>query len=388
MKTRTFLRTSDSTMLRVLFNTPSPTLQGGLATCVPLLQSGLEPYVQLDTFQYGGVSERETVFTKFWRTIFNLARAEIKLLRKRPDLIHLNSAFDRRSILRDAPLAILAYLHRIPLVLMVHGSHAEFVRPTTRTFDWIKSVLVRSVSLVCVLSTAEKAEFEQFMPELKGRVRVVKNVISDLFLNTSRSETPDPLVLFASRFIKRKGPFQLLAAVPSINAGVPTARFVFLGDGTDAQAFDEEVRRRELSGIVERISYVSRDEISTWYSRAWVLVFPTFFPEGMPMVVAEAMATGTPIVTTRTRFCRSYNLEPKSCLCCDPNDPQSIAQQVTALLTNPVLRREMSESNRSFARQFRQDVVAREFLELYERLCRPIPQVSSAVLSTDQPIDQ
>lgn len=106
------------------------------------------------------------------------------------------------------------------------------------------------------------------------------------------------------------------------------------------------------------------------------------------MVVAEAMATGTPIVTSRTRFCRSYDLEPKSCLCCDPNDPQSITQQVTMLLTEPVLRQEMSDSNRSFALKFRQEIVAREFLEIYERLCSPIPQLSTSVFSTDQPSDQ
>jgi glycosyltransferase involved in cell wall biosynthesis len=375
-------------MLKILFNTPSPSLQGGLATCVPLLQKGLEPYVQLETFQHGGVSEQETVFTKFWRTIFNLLRAEFKLLRKRPDVIHVNSAFDGRSILRDTPLAVLAYLHRIPLVLMVHGSHEEFVRPTNRTLDWIKNLLVRAVSLVCVLSTAEKEEFEQFMPVLKGRVCVVKNVISDHFLNTSRVEAHDPLVLFASRFIRRKGPFQLLEAVPSITALVPTTRFVLLGDGPDAQAFDREVSSRGLSGIVERIPYVSRDEISAWYSRAWVLVFPTSFAEGMPMVVAEAMATGTPIVTSPTRFCRSYSLEPASCLTCDPNDPRSISRQVTTLLTRPDLRQEMSASNRSFAQNFRQDSVAREFLGVYERLCPPIPQLSTSLLSTDQPLDR
>ena len=368
-------------MPRILFNTPSPFLHGGLATCLPLLQSGLERYVEIETFRHGAVANNETVLWKCVRTALNLASAGIKIFSRRPDVIHVNSAFDNRSIVRDIPLALLAARHGIPLLLMAHGSHPETISDTRRSVEFAKQLLVRNVSLLCVLSTSERDEFENFIPQLKGRVCVVRNVISDLFLNTTRCESDDPLVLFASRFIRKKGPFQLLAAVPSITQHLPTVRFVFLGDGPDAAEFDNEVRARRLGSVVQRLPYAGRDEIAAWYSRAWVLVFPTFFAEGMPMVMAEAMATGTPIVTTRTRFCRSYTAEHENCLYCEPQSPESIAQQVTRLLTDSSMRRRMSESNRSFALQFRQAAVALEFVQLYDRLCRAVPRTSAAVRS-------
>jgi glycosyltransferase involved in cell wall biosynthesis len=266
------------------------------------------------------------------------------------------------------PLALLAGRHGIPLLLKTHGSSSEIVRPTRKTVEFAKRILIRNISLLCVLSAAEKAEFEHFLPEVRGRVCVVKNVISETFLKSERCESDEPLVLFASRFVKEKGPFQLLEAVSSIVVRIPKVHFVFLGDGPDASAFDAEVSSRRMSALVQRLPYVGRHEIAAWYARSWVFVFPTLFPEGMPMVIAEAMATGTPIVTTRIRFGVSYMTEYENCLYCERQDPCSIARQVITVLTDAGLRHKMSQANRMLALQFRGETVAREFVQLYSML--------------------
>ena len=364
--------------MRILFNTPNPQLHGGPATHLPLLKAALERYVQLEQFRHGRASDRETIARKVVQTATNLAAVECRILRRRPDVIHVNSAFDARSIVRDTPLALLAAAHRIPLLLKAHGSFSEVIRPTQWVIETAKRILIRNISLLCVLSSAEKQEFEEFLPELKGRVSVVKNIISDRFLNAKRCESEEPLVLFASRFLKEKGPFDVLDAVPTIVARIPRARFVFLGDGTDAAAFDGEIEKRQLYKYVQRIPHADRDEITSWYTRAWVFIFPTVFPEGMPMVIAEALATGTPIVTTRIRFASSYMAEYENCLYCRRQDPPSVAQQVITLLTESALREKMSRANRTLALQFRADAVAREFVQLYENLARAHGAAQSA----------
>ena len=355
-------------MLRILFSTPSPHVHGGPATHLPLLRATLERYVHLESFQHGRATDDETALRKCMRTAVNLASVESKILRRRPDVIHVNSAFDARSILRDTPLTLLARRHGIPLLLKVHGSFSEFIRPIRNPVEFAKRILIRNISLLGVLSSVEKAEFEHFLPELRGRTCVVKNVISDDFLKAERRESEEPLVLFASRFLKEKGPFQLLEAVPAILDRIPNTHFVFLGDGPDAAAFDVTVSNQKMSLFVQRLPHVSRREMAAWYTRSWVFLFPTRLPEGMPMVIAEAMATGTPIVTTRIRFGLSYMTEYENCLYCDPQNSDSIAQRVITLLTDSAMRRRMSRANRTLALQFRGDVVAREFVQLYEKL--------------------
>jgi len=293
-------------------------------------------------------------------------------------VIHVNSAFDTRSVFRDMPLALLAKRHGIPLLLKVHGSPSELVSPTRNVVELAKRILIRNISILCVLSAAEKAEFEYFLPEVSGRVYVVKNVISDTFLKAKRCESDDPVILFASRFLEGKGPFHLLEAASSIVERIPSARFVFLGDGPAGPAFDAEIRHRRVSSFVQRIPSVGRSEIASWYTRCWVFVFPTLFPEGMPMVIAEAMATGTPIVTTRTRFSLSYMSESENCLYCESRNPKSIADQVVTVLTDSAMRRRMSTANRRLALRFRGDIVAKEFLLLYEKLVSASPRASTA----------
>ena len=355
-------------LLRVFFNAPNPHLRGGPATHLPLLKSALEHYVKLEIFHHGRAADDETTLRKCVRTAANLAAVESKILRRRPDVIHVNSAFDARSVLRDTPLALLAGRHNIPLLLKVHGSFPEIIRPTRTVVEFAKRILIRNISMLCVLSAAEKAEFEYFLPELRGRVCVVKNVIADTFLKAERCESDDPVILFASRFLKEKGPFHLLEAASSIVERIPNARFVFLGDGPAAPQFDVEIRNRGVSSFVQRLPFVSRHEITSWYTRSWIFVFPTLFSEGMPMALAEAMATGTPIVTTRTRFSLSYLTEYENCVYCERQNSCSIARQVITVLTDDELRRKMSRANRMLALQFRGEAVAQEFVHLYTKL--------------------
>jgi len=141
----------------------------------------------------------------------------------------------------------------------------------------------------------------------------------------------------------------------------PTARFVFIGSGCDAEQFDAQVRDAKLATSIKRIDHLSNAETAKFYASAWTLVFPTYFPEGMPMVVAEAMAAGVPIITTRTNFSRSYMSAGDHCLFVDAGDSNSIEEQIVYVLAHRELRQRMSTHNRALAKCFRSEVVAMSF---------------------------
>jgi len=86
------------------------------------------------------------------------------------------------------------------------------------------------------------------------------------------------------------------------------------------------------------------------------------------MVVAQAMASGVPIVTTRTLFSLSYMQENVHCLYVDKGDSVAISAAIIRLLQNPALRSKMSENNRLLAKQFGASEVVEEFLGIYSEM--------------------
>jgi glycosyltransferase involved in cell wall biosynthesis len=331
-----------------------------------MLETELRKHLDLQIFEYGRKTDFETTVAKLVGRTKDLIRLRAKIATFKPDLIHHNTAFDTRAIIRDAALVWLAKRYGIPVLLKMHGSLDELFGKVSPGVDLLRNAVLTNGDCITVLSEVEMKKFLNAWPFLEGRVLVVKNIIKPEFYAVERREAEHPTVLFISRFIREKGIFELLDAIPGVLERFPTSQFVFVGSGTDAAEFDAQVKHKQLAGCVNRIDHQSNAEIATFYSCAWALVFPTHFPEGMPMVVAEAMAAGVPIITTRTNFSRSYMADGEHCLYVERKDSASLRDQMISLLGDHGLRECMSKSNRQLAQLFRADIVASEFLAIYK----------------------
>jgi glycosyltransferase involved in cell wall biosynthesis len=365
--------------IRLLFNTPNSSLKGGPPTHLPLLEKGLKERCSLFNFDYGRKSDTETLTDKVIGRISDLAMMQLHISSLQPDIIHHNSAFDPMAILRDAPLAFLAKKHHVPLFIKIHGSLPEAFSTTSPLIKRLRASLLENTTAFGVLSEAEREEFHSHFPNTIGKVHVVKNILQPSLYENKWNNTwqnypsavnlsSKPRVLFISRFIKRKGIFDLLTAVPNVLSVYPDCEFMFIGGGEAEEEFDSTVKSRGLSKNVIKIPHIENSTTSQFYQDATLFVFPTHFPEGMPMVVAEAMATGTPIVTTPTRFSRSYMSEGVHCLYSTLGDANSLTNAILSLLRNDELRTTMSNNNRVLSRQFSQEIVTEEFVELYSKI--------------------
>lgn len=361
----------DSTLrsLRILFNTPNPALHGGPPTHLPVLEKALSKLVEIQPYEYGRKSDFETLAQKVLGRIGDLARIRRMCRKVHPDLIHHNSSFDQRAILRDAPLVLLAKREQVPIFIKVHGSLPEGFRGGSMLLDRARRIVLSNADRIGVLSTAEKCEFEEAFPNVRGKVSVVKNATNPQFSAVERREADLPTILFLSRFIRKKGPFDLLHAVPLVLEKEPAAHFLFVGDGEDAEAFDREVAAMNLGPAVRRITHIINRECAALYAKAWMLVFPTYFPEGMPMVLGEAMAAGVPIISTPTRFCRSYMTEGVHVIYHQPGDVKAIAANVLKLCLDGNLRERMSTANRKLALgYFTTNDVTQEYIDVYRKV--------------------
>ena len=115
----------------------------------------------------------------------------------------------------------------------------------------------------------------------------------------SFSELPkEKIFLMISRIIKEKGVFEFCEAAKQVKEKYPNTRFIILGgyDSSMGAIRPEELMRYTKTGIVEIPGEVK--DVSPILKSAYVFVLPTYYREGIPRTILEAMASGKPIITT------------------------------------------------------------------------------------------
>lgn len=357
--------------LRILMALPDRRVRGGPPSHLYLLFDTLrELGVDVRGFVYGGRVHTETMVRKLGQRLADLVRLPFQIARVRPDMVHLNSAFDRHGLLRDVFFAPLCKLLGQRVVIKFHGSDEALA--SERAFPWrqMTRLLLHSCEVACVLSDEERRYFQREHP--KGRYRVVKNA-----LEFSRYTAPHdfrrkygipadrPLLLFIARFIEPKGIFDVIEALPAIRArhDVFTA---FVGDGPVRQ---EAERRCAAWGLTQHVAftgYIPEDETIGAYAESDLLVFPTYHPEGMPMVLFHSMASGLPIVTTRLRAAADWMEDGVHCVYVPPKNVAALVSATVGLLDSPSRRAAMGAAGKALVAQFDRRHVAREVAELYE----------------------
>jgi glycosyltransferase involved in cell wall biosynthesis len=118
-------------------------------------------------------------------------------------------------------------------------------------------------------------------------------------------------------------------------------------------AFGLEKPHYQSSVPYDFIRAPSDDQLATLYSSADVVICPSWY-ESFPLYPLEAMACGTPIVTTPYGT-EDYTINEKNCLVVSPKDPVSLANATMKLLKNEQLREDFRKEGIETARQFTWD---------------------------------
>lgn len=357
--------------LRVLMALPDRRVRGGPPSHLYLLRDSLrELDVDVRGFIFGGRTHTETLPQKVGQRLLDLVKLVIQIVRLRPDLVHLNSAFDRNGLLRDVFFAPTCKLLGCKVIVKFHGSEESLASEQRLPWRWMTRLLLRSCDAVCVLSEEERRYFEREHPY--GKYQVVRNALDfsrytcdNDFRGRYGIPRDRPLLLFIARFIESKGIFDVISAIPEIRKRHPVFT-AFVGDGPVRAEAESRCCDLGITDHVAFTGYIPEDETVGAYRDADVLVFPTYHAEGMPMVLFHAMASGLPIITTRIRAAADWMVDGEHCLFVPAKSVGDLVAATVDLLGSPETRTAMSQAGKELVRSFDKANVAREFLELYE----------------------
>jgi glycosyltransferase involved in cell wall biosynthesis len=124
---------------------------------------------------------------------------------------------------------------------------------------------------------------------------------------------------------------------------------------------------REL-GVDDRVHFLDfRRDIPALMRTADMLVFPSRY-ETFSLVLLEAMASGTPVITARTVGAAEFVPPDGGIVVEDPNDTEAIVDALRQLVASPDRREEMGRVARDTARQHDIRITANKYVDLFERL--------------------
>jgi len=292
------------------------------------------------------------------------------------DLAHTHGALSAILIARKSPVAVLYTEHDstpwisryrrwwerairkvIYRALNVTAWHrASHVVPV---FDLLRSSMIvrHSVPASRVTTVVNGTDVDVFNPHRPG-------------LSLVRDEFGfDRYALFVGRLTPRKAPDTLLRAL----VDTPGINCAFAGDGPMRRKLEELTDSLGLRDRVAFLGNVAPTDLARVYADADFTVLPSV-SEGMPLVVIESMACGTPVLTTRLAGSEALIDDWETGFLVKPDDLGQLEMALRFLWGDADLRARMGLKAREKAiRDFVWPEVAKQYLDLYSRLSSETP---------------
>jgi glycosyltransferase involved in cell wall biosynthesis len=318
---------------------------------------------------WGRHSDQESILQKIIGRLIDLLVNLKELYQSKPEIVYTSTTLDEMALLRDVPLLLLAKFSPAKFVLMMHGSKtSKLIGPGHFFYKISMRLVIRRAAAIFLLSNDEMDEWKRFEPT--GKYFKVDNpFIPSTQVPSIHNDkySSSPKLLFAGRLIKEKGAYDLIAAMPRILASVD-CHLNIVGVGPELDGLQDLVNQLGLKNQVSFLGYQDSKNLSDLYQASSMLILPTYFGEGFPTVIAEAMSFGLPIITTCLRGAKDHLVEGENVLYVRPKNVDDIANAVSHLLENPSICNRMGLANLEKVKIFLPENTILAYLDAFQKI--------------------
>ena len=259
-------------------------------------------------------------------------------------------------IIHNEPNLVL-FIRKMPqqkIILHMHNEHLgiKHFRP------FYRKALAKVESVICVSDYIRRTALNHF-PEFADKFTVVFNAtdpevfkpygqqaIAEL-KNVVTIESDKTYLLYVGRLTEIKGVHVLIEAFRQIHTHLPNTRLIIAGssffDGAAKTAYEQLLVElaKPVSDAIMFTGFMPHEKLKYLYSAVNIVVLPSIWQDPCPLVVLEAMASGTCLISTAVGGVPEVLKDCVNGLLVKPGNAVEIAQAVNEILNNPIKKAEI-----------------------------------------------
>lgn len=323
---------------KVLVVGPSSSgMSGGQVTHMENIKSLFNNKEVCYFYSSSGMEGSELFFIKAIRLIRTWIVFPFSLIGRK--VIHINSSFDVKALVRDLYLFLAACIFGKKLIIQYHGGSPDKFSLVNNKI--IKKLLQKifSRSTVLVLTS------EQFSwVDRMGAYRLVrmKNYVDLPQINKIKNERF--IFLYMGRIIKEKGIFDILNAVKIVRNLDFEVRIC--GSGENKSDFLDAIKENKLEDKVKFIGNVSGSAKQKELQDCDVFLYPSYYPEGLPYSVLEALSYNCAVVYTDSGALKELLENDVTGIKVEMQNPDSLATAMKLVIGEPAYRLRIASNGR------------------------------------------
>jgi glycosyltransferase involved in cell wall biosynthesis len=320
----------------------------------------------------------------------------------------IKSYFEFRAILKRLNCDVVHIPHLFwfprnlpcPYVMTVHDVLDHMYRAREQSglrrslhFFLTQRALNKAARLFAV-SNFTKSEVEKLFGIPGNRIEVVYNAIDERFLRGHASESDrlilaerylvnHPFLLYAGRISPHKNVVRIIEAFSALKAELeketmfPGLKLIVIGDELSKHPdLRRTVIRSRMQNDVRFMGFVPIEVLRVFYDEAKTFIFPSLY-EGFGLPPLEAMAHGTPVVTSNTSSLPE--VVGNAAVLVNPENVFEIMRALHRVLIDQTLRDKLKARGYAQAKRFSWDASAQQILRVYHEVADKRPTTTKMI---------
>ena len=240
-------------------------------------------------------------------------------------------------------------------LLVYPASDVEIMRAQSKILPKPMELLSRASSIISdkIIVYSQTLIAQYNLQKYIHKISIANEYFIDIdrFKIRHKFDERENLVAYVGRLSQEKGALNFVRAIPEILQERDDIKFLVGGDGPLRNKIENAVDEKRLNGKIKLTGWIPHDKLPDYINKLKLIVLPSY-TEGLPAIMLEAMACGTPVLVTPVGAIPDVIKHGETGLIMENNTPKSIARNILKAMGYPGLSKIAQNARKLIEREY------------------------------------